>query len=84
MLQLTRQLVHALQLPDGTEIQVGPDRFKVPEVLFQPVWAFVEHTCMCEHSHVCCGAVNTFTLTAAAERAADIPWRCAGEGLRWL
>ena len=28
---------HALQLPDGTEIQIGPDRFKVPEVLFQPV-----------------------------------------------
>ena len=27
----------ALQLPDGTEIQVGPDRFGVPEVLFQPV-----------------------------------------------
>jgi hypothetical protein len=26
-----------LQLPDGTEIQVGPDRFKVPEVLFNPV-----------------------------------------------
>ncbi|KAK9839463.1 hypothetical protein WJX81_003687 [Elliptochloris bilobata] len=24
------------ELPDGTEIQVGPDRFKVPEVLFQP------------------------------------------------
>ena len=27
----------AVQLPDGTEIQVGPDRFGVPEVLFQPV-----------------------------------------------
>ena len=26
-----------LQLPDGNEIQIGPDRFKVPEVLFQPV-----------------------------------------------
>ncbi len=26
-----------LQLPDGQEIQVGPDRFKVPEVLFNPV-----------------------------------------------
>ncbi|CAL8463368.1 g2902 [Coccomyxa elongata] len=24
------------ELPDGTEIQVGPDRFKVPEVLFNP------------------------------------------------
>eukprot|EP00877_Chromochloris_zofingiensis_P009880 jgi/Chrzof1/5145/Cz15g13070.t1 len=24
------------ELPDGTEIQVGTDRFKVPEVLFQP------------------------------------------------
>ncbi|KAK9815679.1 hypothetical protein WJX72_007893 [[Myrmecia] bisecta] len=24
------------ELPDGNEIQVGPDRFKVPEVLFQP------------------------------------------------
>ncbi|GMH38536.1 hypothetical protein BSKO_06420 [Bryopsis sp. KO-2023] len=24
------------ELPDGAEIQVGPDRFKVPEVLFQP------------------------------------------------
>ena len=26
-----------MQLPDGNEIQVGPDRFKVPEVFFQPV-----------------------------------------------
>lgn len=25
------------QLPDGNEIQVGVDRFKVPELLFQPV-----------------------------------------------
>ena len=25
------------QLPDGQEIQVGVDRFKVPELLFQPV-----------------------------------------------
>ncbi len=25
------------QLPDGNEIQIGPDRFKVPEILFQPV-----------------------------------------------
>ena len=32
-----------LQLPDGTEIQVGPDRFGVPEVLFQPV----SHPAMC-------------------------------------
>ncbi|KAL3131210.1 hypothetical protein ABBQ38_000509 [Trebouxia sp. C0009 RCD-2024] len=24
------------ELPDGNEIQIGPDRFKVPEVLFQP------------------------------------------------
>lgn len=26
-----------MQLPDGNEIQVGVDRFKVPELLFQPV-----------------------------------------------
>lgn len=26
-----------VQLPDGNEIQIGPDRFKVPEILFQPV-----------------------------------------------
>lgn len=26
----------AYELPDGTEIQVGPDRFAVPEVLFNP------------------------------------------------
>eukprot|EP00195_Chlamydomonas_chlamydogama_P008600 CAMPEP_0202890812 /NCGR_PEP_ID=MMETSP1392-20130828/1103_1 /ASSEMBLY_ACC=CAM_ASM_000868 /TAXON_ID=225041 /ORGANISM="Chlamydomonas chlamydogama, Strain SAG 11-48b" /LENGTH=422 /DNA_ID=CAMNT_0049574455 /DNA_START=106 /DNA_END=1370 /DNA_ORIENTATION=- len=26
----------AYELPDGTEIHVGPDRFKVPELLFQP------------------------------------------------
>lgn len=25
------------QLPDGQEIQVGVDRFKVPELMFQPV-----------------------------------------------
>lgn len=30
------------QLPDGTEIQVGPDRFAVPEVLFNPV-----RPCLC-------------------------------------
>lgn len=24
------------ELPDGTELHVGPDRFKVPEVFFQP------------------------------------------------
>jgi hypothetical protein len=29
--------VFVLQLPDGNEIQVGVDRFKVPELLFQPV-----------------------------------------------
>jgi hypothetical protein len=29
-----------LQLPDGNEIQVGVDRFKVPELLFQPVSMF--------------------------------------------
>jgi hypothetical protein len=27
----------ALQLPDGTEIQVGMDRFALPELLFRPV-----------------------------------------------
>lgn len=27
----------AVQLPDGNEIAIGPDRFQVPEVLFQPV-----------------------------------------------
>ncbi len=27
------------ELPDGQEIQVGPDRFSVPEVLFNPVRA---------------------------------------------
>ena len=27
----------SLQLPDGTEIQVGGDRFQIPELLFQPV-----------------------------------------------
>lgn len=32
-------LPSTLQLPDGTEIQVGADRFKVPELLFQPVSA---------------------------------------------
>lgn len=26
-----------LQLPDGNIVQVGPDRFNVPEVMFQPV-----------------------------------------------
>jgi actin-related protein len=30
-------LVLPVQLPDGNEIQVGVDRFKVPELLFQPV-----------------------------------------------
>ncbi len=25
-----------MQLPDGQEIHVGTDRFKVPELLFQP------------------------------------------------
>jgi hypothetical protein len=30
-------LLLLLQLPDGNEIQVGVDRFKVPELLFQPV-----------------------------------------------
>ena len=29
--------IMCLQLPDGNEIQIGPDRFKVPEVLFNPV-----------------------------------------------
>ena len=28
-----------MQLPDGTEIQVGPDRFGIPEVLFKTVGA---------------------------------------------
>lgn len=38
------------QLPDGNEIQVGVDRFKVPELLFQPVsmlkscWVEVWHS----------------------------------------
>jgi Actin len=27
----------AMQLPDGTQIEIGPDRFAVPEVLFTPV-----------------------------------------------
>ena len=36
-LNATKHFVVHMQLPDGTEIQVGPDRFKVPEVLFQPV-----------------------------------------------
>ncbi len=27
----------AYELPDGSELQIGPDRFKVPEVLFRPV-----------------------------------------------
>ena len=27
----------AMQLPDGTQIEIGPDRFAVPEVLFNPV-----------------------------------------------
>ena len=27
----------AMQLPDGNEIQIGPERFGVPELLFQPV-----------------------------------------------
>ena len=26
-----------VQLPDGNEIQIGPERFGVPELLFQPV-----------------------------------------------
>ena len=51
--------MHAMQLPDGTEIQVGPDRFKVPEVLFQPVWATVKHSCVCELLHKCCGALTS-------------------------
>ena len=76
--------MHAMQLPDGTEIQVGPDRFKVPEVLFQPVWAFAEHSCVCELLHECCGALNNFLFIAAAEHTADVPWPRAGEGLRWL
>jgi len=40
-----------LQLPDGNEIQIGPDRFKVPEVLFQPViflaWSYCAHPFIC-------------------------------------
>ena len=76
--------MHAMQLPDGTEIQVGPDRFKVPEVLFQPVWAFVEHSCACELLHKCCRAFKIFLIIAAAERTAHVPWPRAGEGLRWL
>jgi hypothetical protein len=34
-----------LQLPDGNEIQVGVDRFKVPELLFQPVSAAAWQHC---------------------------------------
>ena len=26
-----------VQLPDGNELQVGPERFNIPEILFQPV-----------------------------------------------
>ncbi len=40
-----------LQLPDGNEIQIGPDRFKVPEVLFQPVsflaWSYCAQRVIC-------------------------------------
>ena len=57
--ELTSHNVHAMQLPDGTEIQVGPDRFKVPEVLFQPVWAFSSHTCMCKDLHRCWRALKS-------------------------
>ena len=33
-----QQALHcALQLPDGNEIEIGPDRFAVPELLFNPV-----------------------------------------------
>lgn len=28
------------QLPDGNEIQVGVDRFAIPEIMFQPVYLF--------------------------------------------
>ena len=45
------------QLPDGQELQIGADRFKVPELLFNPV------RCPCEtarptkpHSHPACTA----------------------------
>lgn len=41
-----------LQLPDGTEIQVGPDRFKVPEVLFNPVCCVVTLTNLPYTSHL--------------------------------
>jgi len=30
-------LVLGAQLPDGQELQFGPDRFKIPELLFNPV-----------------------------------------------
>lgn len=30
----------AYELPDGSELHIGPDRFKVPEVLFRPVCVF--------------------------------------------
>lgn len=41
-----------LQLPDGTEIQVGPDRFAVPEVLFNPVRLPNARTLMLTESHI--------------------------------
>lgn len=42
-------LLSVMQLPDGNEIQVGVDRFKVPELLFQPVSVLLAFSSGCLH-----------------------------------
>ena len=53
-----------MQLPDGNEIQIGPDRFKVPEILFQPV-SCTAHSialhCIALHCIVVCHLQTRFS-----------------------
>ena len=48
-----------MQLPDGTEIQVGPDRFGIPEVLFQRVGAaeVASETNACKSKETVCALI---------------------------
>jgi Actin len=76
-----RMRLLAMQLPDGTQIEIGPDRFAVPEVLFNPVGPSTQsNAASCQRADrvvVCrCTSLCTVTVHQASQPLLVLCSRC--------